>query len=364
MIDYPALPGSAMFLDHLLGLLFILHIIFMNYVLSAPLLIVWYLLTRPGEGRLFAKWLSVSLPVMLTFAINFGVASLLFVQVLYADRFFTANIILGNIWLGVIGLLMVFYYGAFVGRNALAKPDGGAVRAGLTNLVLTALVWAIGLIMIANYFITTDHSQWPSLLQNPLGVLHNNTFIPRALHFFFGGLAVTGFWMVWISWWRVRRGAPETECLSFRRQGLLLAAAATGLQVIDGIWFLLWQPSEIWDALFSGTIPGLVWISGVATGLIMLGVLIVAAVFPGRTVWQKSATILLFWTLIGMVAGRDVIRHTLFGKEFSPAVVPSSTQVNPMLIFLLLFLAGIGVILWLIQLIWVTPPKPDQRPDE
>jgi hypothetical protein len=364
MNGYPVIPGSAMFLDHLLGLLFIVHILFMNYVLAAPLLTVWYLWTRPSDGRMFAKWISAALPVMFTFAINFGVASLLFVQALYADRFFTANVILGKIWLSVIGLLMVAYYGVYYVRGVLVKSERGGLRVGLGGLVITGLVWAIALIMIANYFITTDQANWHSLLKSPNGVIQNTTFIPRALHFIFGSFAVTGLWMVWMSWWRGKRGAAESDVLSFRRQGLLLAAGATGFQVIDGIWFLLLQPSEIWDALFSGSIPGMVWISGVAAGLMLLGSLIVAAVFPLRAFWQKVSTGLLFWTLIGMVAGRDVIRHSLFGKDYSLGVMAHTPQVRPMLIFFCLLLAGIGVMIWLIGLIWDAPPKPSESTEK
>jgi hypothetical protein len=361
MTGYPPLPGSPMLLDHLLGLLFLVHVLFMNYIVAAPLLTTWYLWVRfRTDGRQVAAWLAAPLPVMFTFAINFGVASLLFVQVLYADRFFTANIILGNIWLAVIILLMTAFYGAyFVHRTLSKKNSGGAVRAGAGGLIVTALVWAIGLIMMANYFLTTDQANWHGLLGHPQDVIHNSTFLPRLLHFLFGSMAVTGFWMVWIAWWKGQRHAPEADVLRFRRQGLLLAAGATGVQIIIGIWFLLWQPSEIWDALFSGSVPSMVWISGVATGLIMLGILIVSAVFPKRTLWPKVATALLFWTLNGMVAGRDVVRHAAFGKEYNLAQMPYHAQWRPMLIFFGLLLAGLGVIIWLIGLIWDKNPPSD-----
>ena len=43
-----------------------------------------------------------------------------------------------------------------------------------------------------------------ALYAHPATVLHNFTFLPRALHFLVGSFAVTGFWMIWIAWWKER----------------------------------------------------------------------------------------------------------------------------------------------------------------
>lgn len=348
---YPLIPGPPFLLDHLLGLLFIVHIVFMNFVVAAPVVMVWFLWSRQSDGKQYATWLAAALPVAFTFAINFGVASLLFTQTLFAERFFTANIILGKTWLLVILFLMLAFYGVYVVKRSLTKESGGKPVGGFVSLIVTALVWCIAAIMIANYFITTDSAHWHELMVRPQGVLRQLTFVPRMLHFIVGSFALTGFWMVWISWWRERHGQVTDALRAFRRQGLFLAAGATGVQISVGIWFLIWQPTEVWDKLFSGSMPATIWITGVTAGLLMLGCLIVAAVFPDRKFWQKLSTGLLGWTLIGMVAGRDLVRQTAFGPDYSVSKLPHATQLQPMFIFFLLLLAGIGVLLWMLFLI-------------
>ncbi len=353
---YPPIPGSPFLLDHLLGLVFVIHILFMNYLIAAPVLALFYLWTHPTQGKPFTRWLAAPLPVMFTFAITFGVASLLFVQVLFAERFFTANIILGNLWLAVIGLLMAAFYGAYILKRIVAKETGGRFAGGLAAAAVAALVWGIALVMIGNYFITTDREHWMTLLGASWRIIHQMTFVPRALHFITGAFAVTGFWMVWMAWWRSRRGAPQAAVKAFRRQGLWLATGATGVQISVGVWLLIWSPVETWDALFSGSFISLVWISGVATGLVMFGFLIMAAVFPDRGLWKKVSTALLGWTLFGMVAGREAVRQLAFGADFHLRELPHAVQSGAMLAFLALAVAGAAVIGWLIWRVWRLPP--------
>lgn len=358
MTDFPALPASPFLLSHLLGLLFMLHLLFMNFVLAAPLLTLMFLWSKRSTGRLFARWLAAPLPVAFTFAINFGVASLLFMQVLYPQRFFTANILLGSRWLAIIAMLMAAFYGSYLLLRAL-KADSGRVVPTLFGLPVLLLTCGIAVIMIANYYLTTADEQWPHLLHQPWRVLAESTFLPRALHILFGSIAVSGFWMIWIAAWRQRKGTALDAIHEFRKQGLLIAAGGTCAQIIIGVWFLIWLPATAWDRLFSGSFPGLVWISGVAAGLVLLGILIVANVFPERTLWRKLATGLLLWTVGGMVAGRDVIRHAAFDPKFSIEYLPVQPQKEAIWVFGIVLLLGVLTVAWLLSLLWRRPAGSD-----
>ena len=352
MNGFPLLPAPAMLLDHLLGLMFIVHVIFMNYVVAAPFVIAWYLLAKGESGRQRARWMAAAQPVAFTFAINFGVAALLFIQALFAERFFTANIILGSAWLAVIGLLIAAFYGAYAVKQIADKPQRSPRLGGLIALVVAALVWSVGLIMISNYFISTSRDEWTLLHGNPRGVLANITFLPRSLHFLMGSFAVTGFWMIWISWWKEKRGEVHQDLQKLKSQGSLLAAAATALQVVVGIWFVLWLPQETWDKLLSGSFVSIVWMSGVAAGLLMLASLLIANFSNRPALWTKVSTGLLLYTLIGMVAGRDIVRLAAFGADFRVADLPAEPQAGAMKLFALLLVLGLIAILSLFWLIW------------
>ncbi len=352
---YPLLPAPAMLLDHLLGLVFIIHVMFMNFVVAAPFVIAWYLLVKGNDGRQRARWMTGALPVAFTFAINFGVAALLFVQALYAESFFTANIILGSVWLSVIGLLMAAFYGTYVVKRITEKPNVSARLGGLVSIIVGVLVWCIGLIMISNYFASTSQNDWTALLAQPHGVLHNFTFLPRALHFVLGAFALTGFWMIWIARWKERRGEDHPDLAKFQQQGLTLAAAATALEIVIGIWFVLWLPQETWDKLFSGSFVSIVWMSGVAAGLLMLASLVVANFSPRPGVWIKTASGLLLYTLMGMASGRDIVRLAAFGSDFHLRELPATPQSGAIQFFTILLVLGVITIAGLLWLVWRSP---------
>ncbi|MBU0509753.1 hypothetical protein KKH27_13080 [bacterium] len=347
MESFPPIPAPPLLIAHLLGLLFIIHVLFMNYVIAAPLLSGWFLWSKPEVGRKYATWLMSAVPVVFTFAINFGVACLLFVQVLYPERFYTANIILGHRWLAIIGLLMAAFYLCYILLRWLFNPARSPVLCAWTGVVIAALVLSVGGLMTANYFLSTGKVQWLRLLARPGLVMESATFLPRFLHMAVGAFSVAGLWMVWISWWRQKREGATAELSEFRRQGLYVATGATGLQIVIGIWFLLTLPSEVWDQLFSGTFPSLVWIAGVACGLSMFGLLMAAIANPDKRVWQKGATHLLAATLIGMVAGRDVVRRVAFAGDTPVADLPSRTQSEPMMVFAIVLILGLVTLLWL-----------------
>ncbi len=355
MSSFPPIPASPMIFAHLLGLVFVIHILFFNFVLASPIIAAWSLWFKPDQGKLFAKWLTAPLPAAFTFTINFGVACLLFVQVLYPDRFYTANIILGKAWLSIIIVLMAAFYLCYILLRSLSRNERNSAWAGTIGVIISVFTLYIAGLMVSNYFLTTDKTHWNLLLDRPWLVVNNLTFIPRFLHYIIGSFAVTGFWMVWISWWRQDRGGPIAELTEFRKMGLHIAAGATGLQIIVGVWFLIWLPSEVLDRLFSGTFPSLVWICGVACGLVLMGLLIVALANPEKKIWQRVTTILLIATIGGMDAGRDVVRHASFGPDFHVANLPSQTQGGPLTMFLLLLIGGVLVGLVLLRLIWRLP---------
>jgi hypothetical protein len=352
----PPLPAPGFLLSHLLGLVFLCHIVFMNFILAAPFLILWYNLTRRKEPY-FAEWLTAALPIAFTFAINFGVASLLFTQALFTEPFYTANIILGTIWLSVVPLLILAFYGSYLAKSQIVRhPKSAGLIAGLAGL----LVMGIALIMTANYFVTTTREQWPNLLNVPEKIFRHNLFAPRFLHFLIGSFAITGFWMIWISWWRERHPLDRTMVMHFRRHGQILAMCATALQIIIGVWFVLQLPPEAWEKLFGGSFISLMWMIGVAAGLVTLGFLVVSYVYSDRILWQRLSTLTLGITLIGMAAGRDAVRWTMIDKNLHPSALPCSPQYMPMVAFVLILAVGtltLGCLYWIVRRL----PPPESK---
>lgn len=352
MSGFPNLPAPPLLLDHLLALVFIVHVLFMNYVIAAPFIASWYLLIQGGKGAQRAKWITAPLPVAFTFTVTFGVAPLLFMQTLYGKFFYTANIMLGGRWLAVVFVIIAAFYLSYIVNHRLAKSGSSPTLSGLLILLTGLLVWSVGFIMTWNYFLSVSTGQWPALLENPLKVAASASFPPRILHMLVGSFAVAGLWMVMIAKWHGKREGDSEELGKLSSQGVLISASATLMQIIIGIWYLLRLPAGAWDKLFSGSIPGIVWMIGVAGGLLLLGILITAAIYPKRPNLTNFAVGLLAVTLIGMVAGRGVVRLHDLGREFSLRTLPYTVQTGPMLIFFVLLVIALLLVIYMLRLIW------------
>lgn len=87
------------------------HVVFMNYVLAGVILLALrsFLSKRENLSDI-SKVLIDWLPAALSMAITFGVAPLLFVQVLYRQNFYTANLLLSHRWMAVLPALILGFY--------------------------------------------------------------------------------------------------------------------------------------------------------------------------------------------------------------------------------------------------------------
>ena len=115
--DAIAPPTSEPVLNGLLVMTFLLHALFMNVVLGGtPIMLatdwVGRWTNRDPYQRLsssLANWL----PSVMALAVVLGVAPLLIVQTLYGQFFYTATMLIGNVWISVIVALIAGYYGLY-----------------------------------------------------------------------------------------------------------------------------------------------------------------------------------------------------------------------------------------------------------
>ena len=90
---------------------FMVHLLFMNALLGTAVL-GWVHVLAP-RGRETAGTISRKLPFYAAFTINFGVAALLFMQVLYGHLFYTSSILMAVWWLSALALLAAAYGAAY-----------------------------------------------------------------------------------------------------------------------------------------------------------------------------------------------------------------------------------------------------------
>jgi hypothetical protein len=107
-------PAAWEIFRFLLLLVFPLHLMLMNAMVGTTAIAAYVLLKKDETMRGLAGELAGVLPFLVAFAVNLGVAALLFLQVTYGQFFYTGSILMGAYWLAVVPLLLLAYYAAYL----------------------------------------------------------------------------------------------------------------------------------------------------------------------------------------------------------------------------------------------------------
>ena len=349
-IDPNPLPAPYWLFKTLLLVTFTLHIIAMNFMLGGAFLAVVARFTSKGKefrNRIFLD-LAKKIPVFLAATITIGIAPLLFVQAIYGQYFYTSTILIAWPWFLLLVLLVFAYYGFYyVTYNGQRRPG----PAGIVLLVSLVLVLIIAFIQSTNVTLMQTPSHWAAkYFASPTGWSNNlsdPTLIPRYLHFVTSAIAVGGILLVLLAYARWNK---DREYASYLFQyGGRAFMYATMAQFIIGAWFLISIPRNF-RMIFMGDSP-------FASVLFLVGILAtVAAIFLMSNAIRKQnirvaaygVSGLLAIVMITMIVMRDILRDAYLEPYFHPHQFAVKTQWAVLPVFLLLFIAGVG--LWLLML--------------
>lgn len=360
------LPAPFWFIQLFKVLGFTLHMVPMNLWYAGILLAMLLHLRGSDHGRRFAARLMAQMPVIIAFGVNFGVVPLLFTQLAYYKFFYPATILMAWFWLAIIVLLIPAYYGVYI--YAFGLREGGTLTPPKKAAGWAAAVFFILIgFLFANGFSLMDHvHRWGELWLNhstagaALGTALNvtdPTLWPRWLLMFGLALTTTAVWMLVDLAWFARR-----ESKDYKRW---VSATAPKLYTLGMVWFAVagswyvfgtWSP-ELKQSMFGGwelaltvataAVPGLPW------------VLIVAAWrqgAPGRAMVSLVA-LAQFGVLAVNAASRQVVQNLNLSGFLRWPDQPVR-EWSPLVVFLLLFVAGLGVIVWMIAQAAKAPAEP------
>ena len=349
-IDPNPLPAPYWLFKTLLLVTFLLHILAMNFMLGGAFLAVVARFTSKGKefrNRIFLD-LAKKIPVFLAATITIGIAPLLFVQAIYGQYFYTSTILIAWPWFLLLVLLVFAYYGFYyVTYNGQRRPG----PAGVVLLVSLALVLVIAFIQSTNVTLMQTPSHWAAkYFASPTGWSNNlsdPTLIPRYLHFVTSAIAVGGILLVLLAYARWNK---DREYASYLFQyGGKSFMYATMAQFIIGAWFLISIPRNF-RMIFMGDSP-------LASVLFLVGILAtIAAIFLMSNAIRKQnirvaaygVSGLLAVVMITMIVMRDILRDAYLEPYFHPHQFAVKTQWAVLPVFLVLFIAGVG--LWLLML--------------
>lgn len=179
----------------------VVHVVLMAYVLAGSLWLTWASLFPGKEGaprtmqpmsRLLRDWM----PFALSGAITAGVAPLLFVQILYPQQFYTANLLLGWRWMVVIPVLIVVFYLLYVVKSRAIASWALPLRVLLACGVATCFLF-VAFCWTANHLLSLNQSQWPTVFQSGNAVTSPITLALRLATWVCGTLPVMSLLGLW-----------------------------------------------------------------------------------------------------------------------------------------------------------------------
>lgn len=337
-----ALPGPYWLFTLLHWLTFALHLTAMN-ILFAGLLVV--ILGRTGLiNDDISGTLVKLLPTALAATISLGVAPLLFLQVIYGELFYSASILSAWSWFFVIPVLIVTYYLLYAA--ALKKN----VSAGKKNFML--MTAAIGLVYVSILLTSVSDlaikpNLWESIYaSSPEGFGFNPDYVEiffRWAHSLTGAFVIFGVTLQLFAVFH-KKYQGNQQLFKFGRRIFIYGLVTTS---VFGIIYILVLDSAILMKCLKS--PGLYAL----LGSIVFNLIALYLAYRKQASGSAKKSVVLtalfvFLGLICMVITRHFLRLIFLGDYFDPKTLETATQMGPLLMFLITFIAGLVVLFWMI----------------
>lgn len=247
---------------------FALHILFVNLMLGGSVLVV----ATEAVGLRRREWDRVSYAIAATVTVNksiavvLGVAPLLSLSVLYTMYLYTANALIGQVWLTIVPLVIAAFLLSYVHKyswHALERNKPLHLAIGALAAIFYLVVPLIFLSTI-NLMLYPERWREVSTFWSAL-VLPN--VLPRYLHFLAASLTAIG---LFLSWYLARPAlarplALETLTVAdIRRTFLGVAFAATLAQLFVGPLVFMTLPPRAVSALLVALLFVVLLLAGTA----------------------------------------------------------------------------------------------------
>jgi hypothetical protein len=359
MNPYPAvdpipLPAPVWLLKLLHIVTLALHFVAVEMLLGGLLLAVLLSLFRSSPLSLVtARALARRLTVVMTFVINLGVPPLLFAQVLYGRALYTSSVLMGIYWISIIFILMLTYW-LLYRFTARLEEGRQAWWVGLSAWILAGF---IARLLSSNMTLMLRPEVWRGMYSaSAMGAYlptGDPTLTPRWLLMMAGGLFVGGLWLVYLA----GRSTFTAEEKHFAAGlGGKVAAAFGVIYLLAGLWAASVQPEALkaglqshWLYRFAG-FAGYGWLALVAVAVLLGAYVGFGKVAAGWVSW--AAVLLAVLVEIMLVIYRDGVRDlTLLSKGYDVWDRVVVTNWGVVGLFLVLFVAGLGVVGWLVSVV-------------
>ncbi|MCH7556625.1 MAG: hypothetical protein IIB56_04110 [Planctomycetes bacterium] len=348
MLGMPILPWIV---QVLMALTLALHWSFLAMTAGGATAYVVNRYNSLNSDTVALKGLSAFLPFSLSMAMTLGIAPLLFVQVLYGNFFYTANILMGYVWLGLLVLMIANFYLLYLGFW-LSKHQRGVRCVGILILLLLA---GSALILSSNATLTQSPQAWEAFRANKGIALYlgDTTLLPRWTFAIFALLAGGGLFVAIYA--LLRSGTKnETAGRAISKAVLVSVVGMAGI-LISGFWASRSLPQATRSSLFSSGES--VFAYAAAASFVLALVLTLSSWFKKSVLKLGLSAVLFFLGLLAMAALRDTLRRIALGKQLNLAEIPVHSQWDSFALFLVIFILGLMLVGYIVKEGFFNRPK-------
>ncbi len=304
------MPAPEPVLVAVLVCFFLMHIVFVNFMVGGALLTFWY----EWRGRRDARFEKLAYEIAATITANksiavvLGVGPLLAINTLYTVYFYTANALTGSFWISIIPLVVIAFLLTYAHKylwHQMAHMK--ALHLAIAGIVCLIFLF-IPLIFLTNINLMLFPEKWGSV-QGFFSALLLPNVLPRYAHFVLACPAMTGLLLVWLF---RRKSDTEIAAIGIERAELIRigyrwAFWPTAAQFLVGPLALATLPDT------AAPINGVIAIFGLAilVSLVMAMLMLAETRRPAASIGRSFGSIcLLMLVVIGLMgAGRHAYRE-------------------------------------------------------
>jgi len=333
------IPVAWGWFQFLLLLTFPIHLLAMNAMVGSLAIGVVQQFKNDELSKQLSHRIAVALPLVIAFVVNFGVAPLLFVQVLYGQFIYTSSILIGIFWILVIPVLIIAYYGAYLYDF---KFSGLGSAGKWLALFVLILLLCIGYFFSNNMLLMTLPEQFVDYFQHRDGsmlVSGHPFFLPRYLHMMTGSIAVGSLFVVLLGKFRAAKNPGLADHAA--AVGMRTFFIMTLINVVVGIWFLVSLDKQIMMLFMGRNIAATVCF---IAALLLIAMVVVTS-FKRRFVPTLIGTVALVYLMSFL---RAWLRSDMLSQYFNLGQLTVAPQYSPMIFFFVCLVGGLVCVGWLV----------------
>jgi len=339
--DPMGIPFYPVLFQILMVITFAVHIMFVNFTLGLSFFSAYGFVRGNGYWGGLSRSLSKATTPNASLAILFGIAPLLFVQVVY-DPFWYASNMLSAAWaLGFILILMLGYGLTYIFYLKWG-PGRGAGFAAIGALSFVLFLFAGAIMHVLGYQLLQPE-KWLQWYVEGNGVDASGTSLhafqlPRFLHFMVPSFAMAGLFLMLYAWYFKDRPDRDREHLArVAGAGAGIAFFFTALQAIVGVWWLFSLPPEF--RFFTNPF----FLIAAVMGVSLLFYLYLGRKDPFR--YAVRAGVWAFLTIFAMSFAREALRTKYVGRfGYSIFDYKVNLDLGSTALFLCTFIVGVFIV--------------------